>query len=177
MKNCKVILTIFSIILMLFSCSKKCCSLDKNAVAVVQSTSGNNVSGIVHFQQRNNTIKVVAAIQGLMPNQKHGFHIHQYGDISAVDGTKAGGHYNPEGVAHNLPHSQKERHLGDLGNLSANAEGMASLVLLLSNVSLCCAKNSIIGRSVIIHQNEDDGGQPTGNAGPRIAMGVIGISK
>ena len=187
MTNYKIILIISAMLLISFSCSKKscdksakekkCCSIEKNAIAIVQATAGNKVSGVVYFQQKEKKVNVTANIEGLTPNQKHGFHIHQYGDISALNGTSAGGHYNPKGVAHSLPHSTGEKHLGDLGNLSANAEGKANLVLSLNDISLCCSKNSIIGRSIIIHKNEDDGGQPTGNAGPRIGMGVIGISK
>ena len=157
---------------------KECSTKEKNAVAIIQPTSGNNIKGIVYFKKTNKKIEITATVEGLTPNQKHGFHIHEYGDISSLDGTSAGGHYNPKGVQHQLPDGKDERHLGDLGNLSANAEGKATFSLTVDGISLCTSKNnSIVGRSVIVHQKEDIGAQPTGNAGPRIGMGVIGIAK
>ncbi len=162
------------------SCSKKCgkkaCDkATKKAIAVIQATAGNNVSGTIIFQQENEVINITGNITGLNPGQKHGIHVHEFGDISAEDASSAGGHYNPKDVKHSLVDSS-ERHLGDLGNLQADAQGNASLNLSLSN-RLLCHKKSVIGRAVIIHEKEDDGGQPTGNAGARIGAGVIGVAK
>jgi Cu-Zn family superoxide dismutase len=68
-------------------------------------------------------------------------------------------------------------HAGDLGNLTADESGKAHLEATLTGVSLMGATNPIVGRAVIIHEKADDGGQPTGNAGGRLAQGVIGIAK
>jgi Cu-Zn family superoxide dismutase len=147
------------------------------AICVLRSTKGNTVTGIVRFSQEGEKVKIVADIEGLSPGQKHGFHIHQWGDVSSPDGKSAGGHYNPEGHDHAGP-MKGMRHAGDLGNLSANAEGKAHLELTLENLSVAGLKNPIVGRGMIVHKGEDDlKSQPTGAAGPRAAYGVIGIAK
>jgi superoxide dismutase, Cu-Zn family len=148
----------------------------KQAVAVIQPTAGNQCKGTVRFTQMDGQVKVVADLSGLTPNQKHAIHIHQFGDISAPDGTSAGGHYNPEGFPHGLPPAPM-RHAGDLGNLQADAAGNAHDELTVDNISIAGMKNPIIGRAIVVHAKPDDGGQPTGNAGGRIGDGVIGIAK
>jgi Cu-Zn family superoxide dismutase len=145
------------------------------AVAVLHPTEGNEVSGIVTFTKVADGVKLVADVNGLAPG-RHGFHIHEYGDCSAVDATSAGGHFNPLGMPHGAPTDAK-RHLGDLGNLIADSLGQAHYertdTMLVLN-----GPNSIIGRAVIVHAGEDDlVSQPTGNAGPRVACGVIGVAK
>ncbi|HWV99949.1 MAG TPA: superoxide dismutase family protein [Candidatus Acidoferrum sp.] len=147
-----------------------------NAVAVLHSTAGQQCRGIVRFTQEGDSVKVVADIEGLTPGQKHAFHIHQYGDCSASDGMSAGGHYNPEGHQHGLPDSDN-RHAGDLGNVQADDQGKAHYEITVSNISIMGSRNPIIGRGVIVHAKVDDGGQPVGNAGGRIACGVIGVAK
>lgn len=144
------------------------------AVAVLRPTEGNDVHGIVTFTPAEDGIRIVADIEGLSPG-KHGFHIHEYGDCSAPDGTSAGGHFNPEDKPHGAP-GDAERHVGDLGNLEADAEGRAHYERVDSLISFT-GSHSIIGLAVIIHAGEDDFvSQPTGNAGPRAACGVIGIA-
>jgi Cu-Zn family superoxide dismutase len=118
-------------------------------------------------------VKVAAKIEGLTPGQKHAFHIHQNGDCSAPDAMSAGGHYNPEGHPHGLPESD-QRHAGDLGNIQADNDGKAQYEITVRNITIAGAKNPIIGRGVIVHAKLDDGSQPVGNAGGRIACGVIG---
>lgn len=145
------------------------------AVAVLHPTEGNEVSGVVIFTKEENGVRVVANIENLTPG-KHGFHIHEFGDCSALDGTSAGGHFNPEGKQHGAP-TAAERHVGDLGNIEADESGKAHLDWLDSHLSLT-GTNSIIGHAVIVHAQEDDlTSQPTGAAGARVACGVIGIAK
>lgn len=145
------------------------------AVCVMQATEGNNVSGTVTFTESGGKVKIVADIMGLTANQKHAIHIHEFGDLRKGDGTGTGGHYNPEGHEHGLT-DKAERHAGDLGNLSADADGNAHYELEVDNITVAGEHNPILGRSIIIHAKEDDGGQPVGNAGPRIAQGVIGVA-
>jgi len=145
------------------------------AVAVLQPTKGSNVSGVITFTKISGGIRVVADIEGLTPGD-HGFHIHEFGDCSAPDATSAGGHFNPEGHLHAGPGSQ-QRHEGDLGNVAANANGKAHYDLVDTQLSFD-GPHSIIGRSVIVHEKIDDfKTQPTGNAGARVACGVIGVAK
>lgn len=147
----------------------------QKAVCVLHPTKGNDVTGIVTFTKVDNGVKVVADLQGLTKG-KHGIHIHECGDCSAADGTSAGGHFNPMGETHGAP-MDAMRHEGDMGNIEADATGKAHLEYVDKTISFE-GKASIIGRSVIVHEDEDDlKSQPTGNAGARVACGVIGIGK
>ncbi len=148
----------------------------KKAVAVLHPTQGNKTHGKITFTQEGDTVKIVAHVEGLIPGQKHAFHIHQFGDCSAADATSVGGHYNPDNHAHGLP-EPAARHAGDLGNLQANDKGVAHYEVTITNASIAGLKNPIVGRGVIVHAKPDDGGQPVGNAGARIACGVIGVAQ
>lgn len=145
-------------------------------ICYLQATDGNKAAGTVTFTQLDDgKVKVTAEVSGLTPNGKHAIHIHEFGDIGKADGTGTGGHYNPEGHDHGLPGTDK-RHAGDFGNLEANADGVATFELVVDNLTLNGGKNPILGRGMIVHAGEDDGGQPTGNAGARITQGVIGVA-
>jgi len=141
------------------------------AVAEMAPTEGNSVSGTVVFMQGDDSLQVSVELTGLEAGTSHGFHVHETGDCSAPDGTSAGGHYNPEGHDHALPDAGP-RHAGDMGNVTADDEGNVRVSLEFSNITLG-GPNPIEGRAVILHASPDDGGQPTGNAGARIACGVI----
>uniref|UniRef100_A0A6B2LPH7 Superoxide dismutase [Cu-Zn] n=1 Tax=Arcella intermedia TaxID=1963864 RepID=A0A6B2LPH7_9EUKA len=117
-------------------------------------------------------------MSGLTPG-KHGFHIHQWGDLREGC-TTAGPHFNPFGKNHGGP-SEGDRHVGDLGNVVAGADGKAELDVEDKQVSLF-GENSVIGRAVVVHADEDDLGKgghsdslTTGHAGGRIACGIIGV--
>lgn len=145
------------------------------AVAVLNPTQGGNVKGVVTFTKDGDNLKVVADLEGLTPG-KHGFHIHQYGDESSPDGKSAGDHFNPTNQRHGGP-TDVQHHMGDMGNIEAQSDGKAHLEMTLSGVSLM-GNDSIIGRSVVVHEKEDDMmSQPAGNAGTRLAVGVIGIAQ
>ena len=147
----------------------------KKAVAVLHATAGNTVQGTVTFTQEEGGVRVVANLTGV-PAGEHGFHIHEFGDCSAPDGASAGGHFNPDNMTHGAQ-SAATRHVGDLGNVTAEASGNVTLNLLDAKMSLN-GPHTIIGRGVILHANPDDfKTQPTGNAGGRIACGVIGVAK
>lgn len=148
----------------------------KIAVAVIHPTKGNEARGIVRFFQLDDgKVKIVADVEGLQPNGKHGFHIHEYGDFSALDAMSAGAHYNPEGYPHAGPDTPK-RHAGDLGNLIADERGCAHYELVVDNITINGTRNPVLGRAVIVHEKPDDlVTQPTGNAGARIGCGVIGV--
>jgi len=145
------------------------------AIAVLHPTAGNNVAGTVTFTASGDSIKVVADITGLTPG-KHGFHIHEFGDCSSTDGKSAGGHFNPTNHQHGAPDAT-DRHEGDLGNIEADASGKVHLDITDKVLKLTGAE-SIIGHAVIVHEKADDmKTQPTGDAGGRVACGVIGIAK
>lgn len=145
------------------------------AVAVVAPTAGSTVRGTVTFTATDGGVRITAQLEGLTPGS-HGFHVHEFGDCSAADGTSAGGHFNPAGAPHAGPDAGA-RHTGDLGNLSADAQGTASYERVDRTVRLD-GPHSVIGRGVIVHAAPDDlTTQPTGNAGGRVACGVIGMAK
>jgi len=145
------------------------------AVAVVHPTEGNEVTGSVTFTKEDEGVRVQANFEGLSQG-RHGFHIHQYGDCTASDGTSAGGHYNPTGNKHGSP-TQDNRHMGDMGNIAVSEDGSATLDYVDPKIKLN-GPNGIIGRGIIVHGGEDDfESQPSGAAGPRVGCGVVGIAK
>lgn len=147
----------------------------QKAIAVLSPTANSKVMGTVTFTKTGDEVKVVAEITGLAPG-KHGFHIHEFGDCSAPDATSAGGHFNPAKHQHGAPEAS-DRHAGDLGNIEADASGKAHLELTDKAMKLAGAE-SIMGHAVIVHEKADDlKTQPTGDAGGRLACGVIGVAK
>ena len=152
------------------------------AIAVILPTTGNATAGTVTFTATDGGVKVIADVSGLLPG-KHGFHIHEFGDISdAAKAMSTGGHFDPDGTHHHaLVDAERPdatpHHSGDMGNLVADGAGKAHLEMTLTGVSLMGPANPIVGRAVIIHAKPDDGGQPVGNAGGRVGQGVIGIAK
>jgi Cu-Zn family superoxide dismutase len=147
------------------------------AVAAVHGFGKTKIRGFVTFIETSDGVRVVADIEGLKPDAKHAFHIHEFGDVSSADGKTAGPHYNPEGHKHGGPDGGPH-HAGDLGNLQTDAEGRARYNRVIEGISVAGDRNPVVGRSVIIHLAEDDlVTDPAGNAGDRIAGGVIGVSK
>ncbi len=143
-----------------------------SAVAVLDPTKGNTAAGTVSFEQQGTEMMVVARVTGLKPNQEHGFHVHEKGDCSSGDGVSAGGHFNPAGTPHGPQHA--EHHAGDMPSLKADASGAVEARFRLTGVSVGSGPADLVGRGVIVHANPDDyKTQPTGNAGARIACGVV----
>ncbi len=144
-----------------------------SAKATLQPTKGNSAVGTATFTQKGDKVRVMADITGLKPNQEHGFHIHDKGDCSSGDGMSTGGHLNPLGKPHAHP-STSDRHAGDMFALKADDYGNAKLSTELDVITVTEGPTSIIGRGLIVHAQPDDyKTQPTGNAGARIACGVI----
>ncbi|MFQ5752527.1 MAG: superoxide dismutase family protein [bacterium] len=175
---------IFAILSMVafLSCTKKDSEAKKEsaaavtkAVAVMNPTQGNEARGTVTFTVEAGGMRVVAQFEGV-PEGEHGFHIHEFGDCSSGDGKSAGGHFNPEGMPHAGP-KDAMRHIGDLGNITADAAGIVQKEFVDSHLTFEGA-NSIIGKGVILHAKPDDfTSQPTGAAGARISCGVIEAAK
>jgi Cu-Zn family superoxide dismutase len=146
------------------------------AVAVLYPSSGSKVSGTVTFTEVADGVQVRAEITGLTPGN-HGFHVHEFGDCSAADASSAGGHFNPTHNPHAGPDAP-ERHVGDMGNVEADASGKATLEYVDHQISLTSDQRSGIGRSVVVHAKADDlKSQPAGDSGARVACGVIGRAK
>ncbi|WP_280155342.1 superoxide dismutase family protein [Piscinibacter sp. XHJ-5] len=142
------------------------------ATATLEPTRGNTAAGTVTFEQHGDHVMVVAKVTGLKPNQDHGFHAHEKGDCSSGDGMSTGGHFNPNGKPHG-PQSG-DHHAGDMPALKADANGNADARFHLTGVTLGSGPADLIGKGLIVHAQPDDyTTQPTGNAGGRIACGVI----
>jgi len=144
------------------------------AVADLGALGGSGVKGRVVFTAVEGGVKIEADVTGLAPGQ-HGFHIHEWGDCSSADGKSAGGHFNPGGHPHAGP-TDPEAHAGDLGNMTADANGHAVLEITTNKFALGSGGGDVAGRSVIVHEKADDMvSQPTGAAGGRLACGVIAV--
>jgi superoxide dismutase, Cu-Zn family len=146
--------------------------LPEVAVAALIPTKGNKARGVIELRQTKDGVCLTGKVTGLKPGL-HGFHIHEYGDMRKPDGSAAGGHFNPGKTGHGGP-QDKEHHAGDLGNIEANQDGVAQVDITAPWLKL----HFVIGRSIVVHAGEDDlESQPSGDAGPRVAMGVIGIAE
>ena len=138
------------------------------------SASGSLVSGKLSLMPMGDGVHLTGEIGGLKPNSSHGIHIHEKGDCSAADASSAGGHFNPA----TQPHGKVDtatHHGGDMNNISADASGVATVNIHAKGVVLGGgAANDAVGRAVIVHADPDDYiSQPSGNAGARVACGVI----
>lgn len=144
------------------------------ARATLAPTEGSQVAGTLSFAAVDGGVRVTGEVTGLPGGGAHGFHVHEAGDCSAPDASSAGGHFNPASSAHGRV-GQGEHHAGDSDNISADDRGVASVDTLLQGVSLGDGgAGDIVGKGVIVHADADDyTTQPTGNAGGRLACGVI----
>lgn len=143
------------------------------ARATLSPTEGFNATGTVRFISQQDGVAVQATLEGL-DQGRHGIHIHENGDCSAADASSAGGHFTPQNDPHGAPGDPaSERHRGDLGNLRADANGEAEYNRADDQITLT-GENSIIGKALIVHAEPDDlSSQPSGDAGERVACGVI----
>lgn len=148
------------------------------AVAAPEAMSGSPIGVIDFIAGDNGHVMVNGTFRGLSPGA-HGFHVHQFGDLSQ-NCMAAGPHFNPHKKTHGAP-EDAERHVGDLGNVHANANGFVAVQITDSLVSLE-GVNSVLGRGLVIHEKPDDMGKggndeskKTGNAGKRLGCGVIGV--
>lgn len=138
-----------------------------HARAVLAAASGSDVSGTLSFARTDGGVRITGRIAGLKPGSTH-FHIHENGDCSAPDASSVGGHFNPT-------HQPHGHHAGDLPNQTADAHGIATVDVLARDVELGTGGSTdILGRAVIVHAKPDNyTSQPAGDAGARIACGVI----
>ena len=148
---------------------------ETTVIAQCEMVHSDKVKGTILLMQAPGTPTLIkGTITGLTPG-KHGFHIHEFGDMSK--GCESmGGHYNPDGVDHG---DEKQGHVGDLGNITADESGTANLLIQANRVDLI-GERSVVGRGLVVHADQDDLGQggddeskKTGNAGDRLACGVI----
>ncbi|XP_073983359.1 superoxide dismutase [Cu-Zn]-like [Rhodnius prolixus] len=149
---------------------------ERRAIVVLRGEDP-RIFGNVTFHQKYNVVAITGTIVGLSEG-KHGFHVHEFGNLSGGCAS-TGSHFNPYKKSHGAP-TDAERHVGDLGNILANQEGIAT-ISMADNVIQLMGPNNIIGRAVVVHSGVDDLGKggnaeslKTGNAGSRVVCGVIG---
>lgn len=152
-----------------------CASLRPSATATLAPISGSTASGTVTFIERpGGAVEVAVRLTGVPPGI-HGFHVHDKGDCGD-NGNAAGGHFNPTGAQHGAP-SSASHHAGDFGNVEADASGSVRESRTLHGITIASGSTSVVGHAVILHANPDDlTTQPTGNAGGRIACGVVTLN-
>lgn len=153
-------------------------STAKAATVNLASASASLVSGKLSVVPMGNGVHLTGEVGGLAPNSTHAIHIHEKGDCSAADASSAGGHFNPAGAPHGKVGSGAH-HGGDMNNIIADGEGVARVDVHAEGVTLGGgAANDVAGKAVIVHASQDDyRTQPTGNAGGRIACGVITVTQ
>jgi len=153
-------------------------STAQSATVNLASASGSLVSGKLTVVPMGNGVHLTGEIGGLSPGSTHAIHIHEKGDCSAADASSAGGHFNPAAQPHGKVGSGAH-HGGDMDNLVANADGVAQVNAHAEGVTLGGgAANDVAGKAVIVHAAADDyRTQPTGNAGGRVACGIITITR
>ena len=148
---------------------------ETTVIAQCELQHSDTIKGTILLMQAPGTPTLIkGTITGLQPGE-HGFHIHEFGDMSK--GCESmGGHYNPDGVDHG---DIEQGHVGDLGNITADESGVANFSIQANRVDLI-GERSVVGRGLVVHSDPDDLGQggdeeslKTGNAGDRLACGVI----
>ena len=144
------------------------------AMAMLQPSAGSTAHGAVHFNQLSDgTVDVKVDLTGVPPGV-HGFHVHDKGDCSD-NGNAAGGHFNPMNMPHAAPDAASH-HAGDFGNVTADANGEIHTSFNTHSITVAAGTSSAVGHAVILHGNPDDlTTQPSGNAGPRIACGIVNL--
>jgi Cu-Zn family superoxide dismutase len=169
----KSLLTVVCGALLVAGCAGMEEEKEVSAVALLQPRSGSTVSGHLKFTQIGDLVRVTGEITGHTKGPK-GFHIHEKGDCSAADAMSTAGHFNPHKSKHGGPYDPV-KHVGDLGNIVFNADGVAKVNFTVGDIQVSKeGPNGIIGRAVIVHATNDDlKTDPTGNAGGRVACGVI----
>jgi Cu-Zn family superoxide dismutase len=155
------------------ACARTLMPEPREGVARVEPTQGNTAHGLVTFTERRDKVIVTAEIEGLPPNSVHAIHVHERGNCSAPDASTAGSHFNPQSRPHGEA-PELERHAGDMPNLRSDEFGRVRYRAELNLISVAPGPLSVLDRSVVIHAQPDDyQSQPSGNAGDRVACGVI----
>jgi len=147
-------------------------STGPTASVTLTPTSGNTAQGTVTFRQLNTgQVEIEVNLTGV-PSGQHGFHLHEKGDCGD-NGNAAGAHFNPSSMPHGDP-TATSHHAGDFGNVLADDSGNVRVTRTVTGITVAPGPNSVVGHAVILHANPDDmTTQPSGNAGPRIACGVV----
>jgi Cu-Zn family superoxide dismutase len=146
------------------------------AVCNLQQIGTSGVSGKVLLSTTGSATQVTAMVNGI--SGKHGFHIHEFGDLSAADGSSAGNHFDPLATGnHSIPGATPNHHVGDMGNLfHYNGTSTAYYSYTFNSLITLIGANNVIGHAIVVHSAPDNCSQPSGAAGSRVAWCVIGVA-
>lgn len=147
----------------------------RKVIMSLESKSNSKVTGNIVFTQEEGIVTMIAVVDGLSPGE-HAIHIHEKADCSSADGKSSGGHWNPTAQPHGKWGDANGYHKGDIGNLTANEEGHATITKITNEWCIGCGDNTkdILGKAIIVHQGIDDfTSQPSGAAGARVSCGGI----
>jgi Cu-Zn family superoxide dismutase len=172
---------ILSLTLFLLSLYSLAFAEDKtlSATAMMKGTAVDSpITGRVQLTESQDGLVVEANLENVPNPGEHGFHIHEVGNCGDM-GKAAGGHFNPDKMMHGMlmKDGHQNAHAGDMGNIVVDANGIATLKVVLPDVGLENWKYNVGGLAIILHEKIDDFSQPTGNAGGRIACGIIEVKK
>lgn len=148
---------------------------EKKLSITLSPKSGSNVEGTINFTQKNGLVTMVGTVTGLEEGE-HAIHIHEKADCSSDDGKSSGGHWNPTAQPHGAWGDASGYHKGDIGNMTANANGRATVTKTTNEWCIGCGDETkdILGKAIIVHIGIDDlKSQPSGAAGARV--GCAGI--
>ena len=145
------------------------------ASTLLTPTMGNTAGGQITFTPEDGAARLRGMLTGLAPDSVHGFHVHETGDCSAPDASSAGAHFNPDGQAHGNALTDAPHHAGDIPNVTADAQGNATVDVVIRNVGVASGDTrDVVGKALVLHEKADDyTTQPSGDSGARIACGVI----
>ena len=152
--------------------NRRAAATEFTARTLLQPKSGSSVQGSVGITSQGNKLILDVQAHGVQPGL-HGFHIHEHGSCSPEDASHAGEHFNPHNKKHGGP-EQSERHVGDLGNVLAELNGAISQRIIVNKPDGLKSWSVIINKAVVLHKSRDTFNlQPSGEAGTKIACGVI----
>ncbi|MCA0132155.1 superoxide dismutase family protein [Winogradskyella alexanderae] len=149
--------------------------IEKTISVTMSPKSDSNVTGTVVFTEIDGMVTMEGTFSGLTEGV-HAIHLHEKADCSSPDGTSSGGHWNPTAQPHGAWGATTGFHKGDIGNMTADAEGNATISLTTDEWCIGCGDDTkdIMGKAVIVHQGEDDlTSQPSGAAGARVSCAGI----
>lgn len=173
------VLFVCSLTLVLSACaSKRCIQCKTESIPVkLEARSGTKTEGELNIRETaDGGLSIVGQVRSLAPGA-HGFHVHEFGDCSAPDASSAGDHFRQAGQIHAGPLHQRS-HIGDLGNIRANEEGIANIQITSNELCLSRPECSVFGRAFVVHADPDDlRSQPSGNSGARVACGAVKMKK